>query len=105
MAMDMARQLHKAVFTGPGRDLGMLLGFRFKEAATTVELGIVVAWDWDERQDMVEIEDIETEEVAQEVERQNADVEPNVELSRQDSRNEVMRERRDSNLGLQEVSG
>ena len=45
VAMDMARQLHKAVFTGPGRDLGMLLGFRFKEAARTVELGIVVAWD------------------------------------------------------------
>ena len=101
VSMDLAKQMPKAVFTGPGRDHGMVLGFQFKEGARLAGLGQVVAWDWDERQDIVDMENIESEDVLQEVERQNAEVESNVEVSRQDSRIE---ERRVSNFGLLEMS-
>ena len=79
----------------------MGLGIQFKEGARLAGLGQVVAWDWDERQDIVDMENIESEDVLQEVERQNAEVESNVEVSRQDSRIE---ERRVSNFGLLEIS-
>ena len=72
VAMDLANQMPKAVFTGPGRVHGMVLGIQFKEGARLAGLGQVVAWDWDERQDIVDMEISESEDVLKEVERQIA---------------------------------